>query len=64
MASQLERILERICPFCTMATDIHAWPEIYQKTEERSSKAAREILHGHPVILERIVHLDRGFSAI
>lgn len=64
MASRLERILEHICPFCTMATDTHAWPEIYRKTEGRSSKAAREILHGHPVILERIVRLDRGFSAI
>jgi hypothetical protein len=64
MASRLERIPEHICPFCTMATDTHAWREIYLKTERRFSKAVREILRGHRAILERIVRLGRGFSAI
>jgi hypothetical protein len=62
--SPLGRTLERICPFCTMATDTHAWPEISGKTGERFEKDAWAIPRGHRVKLERIVRSDLGFSAI
>jgi hypothetical protein len=64
MANQLEKIPEHICHFYTMATDTHAWPETCRKTDRRFNKAAREILRGYRAILERIVRLDQGFSAI